>query len=412
MKRLITLILYGLIFSSVIGQNSFTISGDGNWKRIGRYGGRHAYIEYKYSHATSHNPAISTGEILFINAKSYAIQNHHTMGYSGWNQPQFAIINYGNYTELWVKASEGVGNGNFTITDHLNLSLNAGDQTDSNLADNGGALKIYNKLPDNAHVYNGKLIVEDGYLGIGDSSPEKPLSILTNGTKRALIDICAAGTADAGIYFDASDGDMKGADYGCLIQKDDLSIELNNYGNNPIKLNTNLQTRFFVEGDGDIGIGTTEPNAKLDVNGTIKAHEIAVTLASIDDMQLKGTLAANNITYTANGNTADFVFEDNYQLKDLTEVEAFILTNKHLPEIPSAAEMEEAGVNLAEMNKLLLMKVEELTLYSIEQEKKIEELTEDRRRETEEIRVENREMRKEIEELRKMVMELAKTPNP
>jgi hypothetical protein len=129
-------------------------------------------------------------------------------------------------------------------------------------------------------------------------------------------------------------------------------------------------------------------------------------------MQLKGTLAANNITYTANGNTADFVFEDNYQLKDLTEVEAFILTNKHLPEIPSAAEMEEAGVNLAEMNKLLLMKVEELTLYSIEQEKKIEELTEDRRRETEEIRVENREMRKEIEELRKMVMELAKTPNP
>jgi predicted RNase H-like nuclease (RuvC/YqgF family) len=126
----------------------------------------------------------------------------------------------------------------------------------------------------------------------------------------------------------------------------------------------------------------------------------------MQDLQLNGTLAANNITYTANGNTADFVFEDNYQLKDLSEVEAFIKSNKHLPEVPSAAEMEEAGVNLAEMNKLLLMKVEELTLYAIEQKaeverlkaevgkvrssesevrKEIEKMTEDRRQETEEL---------------------------
>ncbi len=147
----------------------------------------------------------------------------------------------------------------------------------------------------------------------------------------------------------------------------------------------------------NVGIGTTTPSAKLDVAGNIKAHEIEVTLAAMNDLQLKGTLAANNITYTANGNTADFVLEDNYQLKDLSEVEAFIKSNKHLPEIPSATEMEATGVNLAEMNKLLLMKVEELTLYSIELEKKIqvrdekveslelkvEELKEDRRRVTE-----------------------------
>ena len=89
---------------------------------------------------------------------------------------------------------------------------------------------------------------------------------------------------------------------------------------------------------------------------------------------MNGTLAANNITYTANGNTADCVFEDNYHLKDLTEVEAFIKANKHLPEIPSATKVEEAGVNLAEMNKLLLQKVEELTLYLIEQQKEINQL--------------------------------------
>ena len=144
--------------------------------------------------------------------------------------------------------------------------------------------------------------------------------------------------------------------------------------------------------NGNIAIGKSSADAKLDVAGNIKAHEIEVTLASINDMQLNGTLAANNITYTPNGNTADFVFEDNYYLKDLSEVEAFIKANKHLPEIPSAAEMEEAGVNLAEMNKLLLMKVEELTLYAIEKDKEVEslefkvvELMENRRRVTKEI---------------------------
>lgn len=56
------------------------------------------------------------------------------------------------------------------------------------------------------------------------------------------------------------------------------------------------------------------------------------------------------------------------------EVESFILENRHLPEIPNAEQMEAEGVNLAEMNKLLLMKVEELTLYMIEQQKMINAL--------------------------------------
>ena len=107
--------------------------------------------------------------------------------------------------------------------------------------------------------------------------------------------------------------------------------------------------------------GNQRIEGNLTVNGVFNSEEVKVE-----------TIAANNITYTTNGNTADFVFEDNYHLKDLSEVEAFIKTNKHLPEIPSADEMEETSVNLAEMNKLLLMKVEELTLYSIEQEKRLE----------------------------------------
>ncbi|PRY93811.1 hypothetical protein BY457_1211 [Marinilabilia salmonicolor] len=103
---------------------------------------------------------------------------------------------------------------------------------------------------------------------------------------------------------------------------------------------------FTVTPGGRVGIKTENPSHELDVNGTIRAKEIKVE-----------------------AQTADFVFEDNYPLKDLNQVEEFIKQYKHLPNIPSAPEMEASGVNLAEMNKLLLQKIEELTLYIIQQQK-------------------------------------------
>ncbi|MFY0602737.1 MAG: hypothetical protein JXQ93_02225 [Flavobacteriaceae bacterium] len=70
-------------------------------------------------------------------------------------------------------------------------------------------------------------------------------------------------------------------------------------------------------------------------------------------------------------NWSDFVFEKDYQLPKLKDVEEFIKANKHLSGIPSAKEVKEDGYSMHEMNKLFLQKIEELTLYTIEQEKKI-----------------------------------------
>ncbi len=138
----------------------------------------------------------------------------------------------------------------------------------------------------------------------------------------------------------------------------------------------NNNTKMIINYLGNVGIGTTTPDYKLDVCGTVRAKEVKVEEFTCSNASFNGTLAANQITVTTNGHTADFVFEEDYQLRELSEVENFIKTNKHLPDIPSAAAMEEKGVNLAEMNKLLLLKIEELTLYSIEQKKANEKLEE------------------------------------
>ncbi|TKG87100.1 hypothetical protein EYV94_28485 [Puteibacter caeruleilacunae] len=115
---------------------------------------------------------------------------------------------------------------------------------------------------------------------------------------------------------------------------------------------TNGIERVRIRNNGYMGIGTGSPKYLLDVAGTMRAKEIKVDL---------------------NGG-ADFVFEDDYDLKSLEEVGQFIKDRKHLPGIPSAKEMVKDGVGLAEMNKLLLQKVEELTLYILDQEKRIQKL--------------------------------------
>lgn len=104
--------------------------------------------------------------------------------------------------------------------------------------------------------------------------------------------------------------------------------------------------------NGNVGIGTAIPDEKLTVKGKIHTQEVRVDMA--------GPLVP------------DYVFENDYKLKSLQEVEDFIKENKHLPEIPSAQEIEKNGLMLAEMNMHLLKKIEELTLYCIDQNKKIE----------------------------------------
>lgn len=107
-----------------------------------------------------------------------------------------------------------------------------------------------------------------------------------------------------------------------------------------------------VKANGRVGIMTNTPTSELTVNGTITTKQIIVTTAI----------------------QPDYVFSDTYLLRPLSSVEKFIEENKHLPDVPAASEISSNGINVGEYQTVLLKKIEELTLYTIEQEKNINEL--------------------------------------
>jgi len=113
-------------------------------------------------------------------------------------------------------------------------------------------------------------------------------------------------------------------------------------------------TNDFVTINGRLGIGTSNfGDAKLAVAGTVVAKDIIVTVEDFPD----------------------YVFDDNYELLSLGELESYVKKHKHLPGIKPGAEIIKDGLSLGEMNVQILEKIEELTLHVIDMNKKTEELT-------------------------------------
>ena len=129
---------------------------------------------------------------------------------------------------------------------------------------------------------------------------------------------------------------------------DDFSIFT--YNNRDISFYTGTgNLHIFPRLGGRVGIGTTSPRQKLDVNGAVRCREIIVEASP----------------------WPDFVFEAGYRLPPLAETESYIKTHGHLPGIPSAQEVTNEGLSLGDINAKLLQKIEEMTLHQIALSKQI-----------------------------------------
>lgn len=111
-------------------------------------------------------------------------------------------------------------------------------------------------------------------------------------------------------------------------------------------------TASSIYDNGKVGIGTVNPAYTLDILGSVRAREVLISLDGVPD----------------------YVFGENYFLQPLPQVENYIQAHHHLPDIPSAAEIEKDGISLNKMQVGLLKKVEELTLYTLQRQRQIQDL--------------------------------------
>ncbi|MFH2141212.1 MAG: hypothetical protein ABIJ97_02225, partial [Bacteroidota bacterium] len=189
-------------------------------------------------------------------------------------------------------------------------------------------------------TWNYSLCVKNnGNVGIGTFSPSEALEI--NG-KLKITD------AWRGIQLD--DSGQGGHRFDFIVSHDN-TIGTNGGFGIADKTASDVY-RLTITNDGNVGIGTSYPQNELDVNGVIRCKEYIVEL----------------------DNWFDNVFETDYKLMPLNQLSEFVLTNRHLPDIPTEAEVLNNGVEMGNFNALLLKKIEELTLYIIFLEKRISEI--------------------------------------
>jgi trimeric autotransporter adhesin len=273
-----------------------------------------------------------------------------------------SAIGIGN--KLWFN---GAGNGDNIWMSRFNT---AASNTDLRMNIGNGAGISNDRLDvgyDSANNWNSKFVVQNnGMVGIGTNQLNGLLSVgSTHGNKLAVGNSAWSKTAIINTGNNANaDGDYT-----------DLLVAGQNNNNAVLRMNSK----------GNVGIGTSI-NAALD---------------SMYRLSVNGKIRAKGLRVQTTG-WADFVFDPGYKLKSLIEVEAFINKNKHLPEMLPAKEVIAEGNDVGETQVKLLQKVEELTLYLIDQDKQLKKLQEQNKAlETQNKEIEN--LKKQMDELKALM---------
>ena len=190
---------------------------------------------------------------------------------------------------------------------------------------------------------------DDGRMGIGYNGTTYGRTINLGGT---------------GINFYTSNE----AAFGGAIFPTDTSLVLwsNSNSNNYL---------VFQPSWGNTGVGTYTPNAKFHLNGAMLVGNNSQRIATGYEVSVDGEIMCENLTMQNSTSWPDYVFESDYKLMPLADLEKSIRQNKHLPNVPSAAEVDAHGINMGVMSKAYMEKIEELTLYIIQLKKEIDQLS-------------------------------------
>jgi len=239
--------------------------------------------------------------------------------------------------------------GGLTIETTNGTNLKLGGNSAYSWIQSHAALPLYiNELGNNTIIN----LRYGGNVGIGTNNPLAKLEI-SGGSILVRNSANVDNESSVMIAHSIKAGDLD--DFGTSIRTITLNAGYNTYGLQFFTKESYLHhqvEKMRILGNGNVGIGELNPKNKLDVKGTIHSQEVKV------DMQ----------------DWSDFVFKKEYVLPTLEEVEKQITEKGHLENIPNEEEVLKNGINLGEMNAKLLQKIEEMTLYIIEQNKQIIDL--------------------------------------
>ncbi len=301
------------------------------------------------------------GDVKFSKLNNSASLNFNGWGGSAVKMTSSGALGFssGNIADIVFHVNNGIEVGRFDENEGTFRFTNTNIEMNNNFISNDGDDEGLQISDSGIASFSGNIECNGAFIGRLSTTTLRTNTTTGNDEKSVAISGGGGISSNRGSYI-VSYGENHAISPGMLKLVAGSAGNINLQGT----INTNNN---YISGDGD------DEGISIDSNGQVCIGTSTTSPVADAKLTVAGKISARDITIKVDAG-ADFVFKNDYALPSLAHVEKYVLENKHLPEIPSAKEMQENGVQVSEMQIKLLQKIEELTLHMIEMNKKIEKL--------------------------------------